>query len=215
MSGKKKVPSQQFFLSQSNGYCTRWHSMKLQIQRSCLDVGTWEAFLQAACCSELEQTATECRGSHNCHIIQITTRQDMGIKGYAYWAHQNQSHSQSQSHTTIIKNGDLLLSSNAYRYLTGQCDLIIGSRSRTTRDAPTKDNITRSQKNHKRAHTRTVTISLINLNLIWINSGSIKIVYDYKAEIHGTGSRVSTLRKTRISYIWHQYFVSFVFVMGA
>jgi len=38
MSGKEKVPRQQFFLLQSKGYCTRGHVMKLQVQRSRLDV---------------------------------------------------------------------------------------------------------------------------------------------------------------------------------
>ena len=39
LSGFEKIPSYQFLQLQCNGYCTRGHNMKLQVQRSTLD--TW------------------------------------------------------------------------------------------------------------------------------------------------------------------------------
>jgi len=75
MSGKEQVPSQQFFLSQSNGYgyCTRGHSTKLQVQRSRLNVRRHFFFSQRVVqnWNRLPQNVVEATTV----IIQATTRQ--------------------------------------------------------------------------------------------------------------------------------------------
>jgi len=74
--------------------------MSAQHEAPSPEVKTWYTTVsfQSTCCSALEQSATECllfmllQSHRSRHITTTTGIQDMSIKGFAYPAHQHQTH---------------------------------------------------------------------------------------------------------------------------